>query len=423
MDAEPPEDSTNKPHDPYAALRLPGVGLYLVGNVLTILGMQAQTMTVEWEVYERTQSYLALGLIGLVQFLPLVALTLPAGQQADRAGRKLTVMVSMAAVAGCSLGLAWISVAGADVGWIYLCLLASGVARAFLRPAKAALLPEIVPREHFASAVTWNMNGFQLASMIGPAVGGHIVAWFGSAWPVYLLDAGATLASLALLMPVRVPRREIAPTETNLATLLAGLRFVFGHRVILGAIALDMFAVLLGGAVALLPVYAEDILLVGPEGLGWLKTAPAVGALIFSFLLAHRPPIKHSGKTLLWTVAGFGAATIGFGFSRSYSVSLVMLFFTGAFDIVSVVIRHTLVQLLTPDDMRGRVSAVNSVFISASNELGGFESGAVAAWAGPTASVVSGGIGTLAVVVLIGWFWPDLRRYGRLVGEEQPPKH
>lgn len=417
MDTQPPEDSTAKPHDPYASLRLPGVGLYVIGNVLTILGMQAQTMTVEWEVYERTESYLALGLIGLVQFLPLAALSLPAGHQADRAGRKLTVMISMAVVAACSLGLAWISIVQADVGWMYLCLLASGVARAYLRPAKQALLPEIVPREHFTNAVTWNMNGFQLAAIVGPAVGGQMVAWLGSAWSVYLLDAAATLTSLALLVPVRVPRRQLAPAEANLATLLAGLRFVFGHRVILGAIALDMFAVLLGGAVALLPVYAKDILEVGPVGLGWLKTAPAVGALIFSLVLAHRPPLKRAGQTLLWAVAGFGAATIVFGFSRSYILSLSMLFLTGAFDIVSVVIRHTLVQLLTPDDMRGRVSAVNSVFIGASNELGGFESGAVAAWLGPTASVVSGGVGTLVVVLVIGWLWPELRRYGRLAGE------
>ncbi|HEV3343476.1 MAG TPA: MFS transporter, partial [Pirellulales bacterium] len=201
--------------------------------------------------------------------------------------------------------------------------------------------------------------------------------------------------------------------------LLAGFRFVQRNKIILAAITLDMFAVLLGGAVALLPVYAEDILQVGARGLGWLRTMPAVGALVLSFVLAHRPPTAHAGKTLLWAVAGFGAATIVFGFSHSYALSLAMLFLTGAFDIVSVVIRHTLVQLLTPDEMRGRVSAINSVFIGASNELGAFESGLIAQMFTPVISVVSGGIGTLLVVLGAAWLWPELRRYERLHGNPE----
>jgi hypothetical protein len=200
---------------------------------------------------------------------------------------------------------------------------------------------------------------------------------------------------------------------------LVGAQFVWNNKVILGAMTLDMFAVLLGGAVALLPAYADDILHVGANGLGWMQAAPAIGALITSFVLAHRRPIERAGPTLLWMVAGFGVATIVFGISTSFSLSVTMLFFTGAFDMVSVVIRHTLVQLLTPDEMRGRVSAVNGMFIGASNELGRFESGAVAAWLGTEFSVVSGGIGTLAVVVLVAALWPQLARYGRLDGKER----
>jgi MFS family permease len=404
------------PHDPYAALRFWNFRFYLVGNVLAIFGMQMQTVAVQWEIYQRTRSPLALGLVGLVQFLPVISLTLPAGHEADRSHRKAIVMLAMFSIACCSVGLAWVSFGMADIGWMYLLLLFSGVARAFLQPAKAALLPQIVPRAAFSNAVTWNMSGFQLAAILGPAVGGQIIYYTKVAWPVYLIDAASTFSFLVLLALMHVPRHAAAAAASTGQALLAGLRFVGRNKVILAAITLDMFAVLLGGAVALLPLYAEDILEVGARGFGWLRTAPAVGALLFSFLVAHRPPIEKAGKTLLWVVAGFGLATIVFGFSRSYALSLCMLFLIGAFDIVSVVIRHTLVQLLTPDEMRGRVSAVNSVFIGASNELGGFESGLVAQLVSPVFSVVSGGVGTLLVVVIVAWLWPELRRYGRLQG-------
>ncbi len=412
---EPSEDSA-APHDPYAALRLRDFRFYLAGNVLAIFGRQAQTLAVGWELYERTHSPFALGLEGLVQFLPVAALTLPAGHEADRSHRKAIVMIAMFTLVCCSLGLAWISLAKADVGLIYICLLASGVARAFLQPAKASLLPQIVPRETFSNAVTWNMNGFQMAAITGPAVGGQLIALFESAWVVYVLDAAMTSVFLLLLAVMHVPRHVGSSGPSSLHTLLAGISFVWRNQVILGAMTLDMFAVLFGGAVTLLPVFAEDILHVGPSGLGWLRTAPAIGALVMSLVLAHRPPAARAGRTLLSVVAGFGMATVVFGFSRSYPLSLAMLFLTGACDIVSVVIRHTLVQLLTPDAMRGRVSAVNSMFIGASNELGGFESGVLAAWLGVTVSVVSGGIGTLAIVLVAACLWPELRRYGPLTG-------
>lgn len=411
---EEPSEHPAAAHDPYAALRLRNFRFYLAGNFMAIFGMQAQTLAVGWELYERTHSAFALGLEGLVQFLPVAALTLPAGHEADRSHRKAIVMIAMATMACCSLGLAWISIAQGDVGLIYICLLASGVARAFLQPAKASLLPQIVPRETFSNAVTWNMNAFQMAAITGPAVAGQLIGWFKSAWIVYVLDAGMTSVFLLFLAVMHVPRHLGTSGPSSLSTLLAGLSFVWRHQVILGAMALDMFAVLLGGAVTLLPIFALDVLEVGPRGLGWLRTAPAIGALMMSFLIAHRPPVDRAGRALLTAVAGFGLATIAFGVSKYYALSLAMLFLTGTFDIVSVVIRHTLVQLLTPDAMRGRVSAVNSMFIGASNELGGFESGVVAAWFGVTASVVSGGIGTLAIVVLAAWLWPELRRYGQL---------
>ncbi|HUY31375.1 MAG TPA: MFS transporter [Pirellulales bacterium] len=405
-------------HDPYAALRLGNFRLYMSGNVPAICGMQMQTVAVGWDVYERTHSPMALGLVGLVQFLPVIALTLNAGHLADRAQRKSIVISAMCVISGCSFALTAVSLWKADIGLVYLCLLFSGVARAFMQPAKASLLPQIVPRHIFSNAVTWNMGGFQLASIAGPALGGYLIAYQGNATVVYLFDALATLVFVVSLSFVKTgsyePSRE---QQAGQRAFVAGMHFVWRNKVILAAMTLDMFAVLLGGAVMLLPIYAEDVLDVGSKGLGWLRTAPAVGALLVSVVMAHRPPFEHAGRTLLWVVFGFGVATIVFGLSHSYWLSLLMLFLTGAFDFVSVVIRHTLVQMLTPDAMRGRVSAVNSMFIGASNELGGFESGLVAQLTSPLVSVVSGGVGTLLVVAAVAIGWPQLRRYGRLDGK------
>lgn len=418
--AAPAHDpNVERAHDPYAVLRVRNFQFYLAGNALAIFGMQMQTVAVGWEIYERTRDPLDLGLVGLVQFLPVAALTLPAGHVADLLNRKYVIMASMFSLACCSLGLAWISAHQGAVFWMFVCLLASGVARAFLQPAKSSFLPQIVARERFATAVTWNMGAFQLASVAGPAAGGFMIAWLKRATDVYVLDAAAALAFFAMLALINCPRHVPARESVRWRTLLVGAKFVWSNKVILGAMTLDMFAVLLGGAVALLPAYADDILHVGANGLGWMQAAPAIGALITSFVLAHRRPIERAGPTLLWMVAGFGAATIVFGVSTSFALSLAMLFVTGAFDMVSVVIRHTLVQLLTPDEMRGRVSAVNGMFIGASNELGRFESGAVAAWLGTEFSVVSGGLGTLAVVALVAALWPQLARYGRLDGKHR----
>lgn len=407
-------------HDPLAALRIAGFRRYLTGNVFAALGMQMQTVAVGWEVWDRTKSAWLLSLVGLAQFLPVIALVLPAGHVADRFPRKKILFCCLALLITSSIGLALLSATQGDVRWMYVFLVLTGIARAFQQPTKASFLPQIVPRERFNNAVTWSTGGFHLASVVGPGVGGVVIWLTRSAMPVYALDAGATLVFLLLLIGVPYRRQALSTGEISLRTLLAGLRFVYHTKTILAAITLDMFAVLLGGATMLFPVYAQDILHVGPTGLGLMRAAPAIGALAMSFVLAYRPPIRRAGPALLWSVAGFGAATILFGVSRSFPLSLGMLFLTGAFDNISVVIRHTLVQMQTPDAMRGRVSAVNSLFIGASNELGGFESGAVAALTSPTISVVAGGLGTLAVVSTAAALWPEIRRYGRLDGTPEP---
>jgi MFS family permease len=273
--------------------------------------------------------------------------------------------------------------------------------------------------------VTWNSGAFQLSSILGPAVGGFIIEHnHHRAWPVYALNALAALTCCVLVSLVRRQHIVAVREKMSLKNLLTGFRFVFATRVIIGIISLDMFAVLLGGATALLPVYAKEILHVGPQKLGLLQTALPLGAILCSFVLAHRPPMQRAGRSLLWAVAGFGVATIGFGLSPWFWLSFLMLFLCGATDNVSVVVRHTLVQMLTPDEKRGRVSAVNNLFIGTSNELGEFESGTVAQVFGPTlgntvatgamVSVVSGGVGTILVVLAIAWFWPEIRNYGRL---------
>ncbi len=276
------------------------------------------------------------------------------------------------------------------------------------------MLPQLVPTEHFANAVTWNSSGFHMASVLGPAIGGLLIKQTESPISVYLLDTTAAGLFITSLLLLNIRRTDWIPRSLDFKELVAGFRFIWDHQLILGVLSLDLFAVLLGGAVTLLPVYADDILQVGPSGLGWLRTAPAVGALLMAILLAHRPPLTRAGLMMLLSVAGFGAATIVFGFSRSFALSMTMLFLTGALDNISVVIRHTLVQTTTPDGLRGRVSSVNSLFIGASNELGGFESGIVAYYFGPVFSVVSGGIGTILVVLVIAMKMPKLRRYDRL---------
>ena len=412
--AKPANPASPAGENPYDVLRNRDLLLYLTGRFVASLGQQMLTVAVGWELYERTNSALALGLVGLTQMVPMVLFTLPAGHVADNHDRKRIILVTTFIIGCASVGLTLISSMKADVFWIYFCLFAAGTARTFLWPASSAFLPHLVSRQQFSKAVTWSSGSFQLSSVVGPAVGGAIIAWTHRAAPVYAANAAASFVCLLLMGLVHRSHVIALKERMNLRSLIVGFRFVFANRIILGTITLDLFAVLLGGATALLPVYAKDILQAGPAGLGLLQAALPSGSLLCALVLAHRPPLQQAGRTLLWAVAIFGLATIAFGVSRWFWLSFAMLFVCGAVDNISVVVRHTLVQLLTPDEKRGRVSAVNSLFIGTSNELGGFESGTVAHWFGPIFSVVSGGIGTVVVVFAVALIWPEIRKYGRL---------
>jgi MFS family permease len=400
-------------HDPYAALRLRDVRLYLAGSFLSAFGLQLQTWTAYWQIYERTGSEMSLAIVGLVQVVPVILLTLPAGHLADRFNRKHLIIAALLLVGICSLGLAAASYFQLANAWTYVFLFGTGVGRAVQQPAKAAIFPQLVPREHFANAVTWGTTTFQFAAITGPAVVGALLWLFTDNAYVYLLSALSAFTFTVMLG--MVPYQFVPPKEeeTSLQDVVAGAKFVWNSKVVLGATALDMFAVLFGGAEALFSVYAKEILKVGELGYGAMLAAQPIGALCMSVVQSHRRPFERSGVVLLWTVVGFGFTSIAFGLSRSLPMALFALFFMGAFDNVSVVLRHTLVQLLTPDAMRGRVSAINSMFISISNELGGFESGSVAYLTTPVISVVSGGVGTIAVTAIAAMALPQLRAYRR----------
>src|SRR5712691_5573866 len=437
-----------RPHDPYAAFRFGGFSLFTLGNLLSIMGRQMLAVAVEWEIYARTHSATALGLVGLVIAIPVVALSLPAGHLADRFSRKRIILISQIFSALASIALALVSwkhlaipqiaplragnhalaaIAAvferhhpvfhfddASIPLIYLLLFIGAVARTFSWAARSSFFPTLVSRDAFANAVTWNNSIFQVGSVVGPAMSGLLVAYIGFPF-VYLLDALCAFSFFLLVVPIH--RSTQVRDQTGASTwksLIAGLRFVLRKKVILATITLDLFAVLLGGATALLPIFADQILHRGPIGLGWLRAAPAIGSFAMAVAIAYLPPMRKAGRTLLWCVSGFGAATIIFGASRWFWLSLLMLFLTGVFDSVSVVVRQTLVQLLTPDEMRGRVSAVNNIFIGTSNEFGALESGLTAALFGPVLSVIGGGIGTILVVIVVALKWPQTRKIGAL---------
>ena len=435
-------------HDPYAAFRFADFSLFTAGNLLSITGRLMLAVAVEWEIYARTHSATALGLVGLVIAVPVVALSLPAGHLADRVSRKRIILVSQLFSGLASVALALVSwrhlsipdvplIRTANVGLtaitsfferhnpmfhfddpsvplIYLLLFIGASARTFSWTARSSFFPTLVSRDAFANAVTWNNTVFQIGSVAGPALSGLLVAYIGFPF-VYLLDALFACAFFLLVLPIRrskqVPDRSGASTWKS---LIAGVRFVFQRKVILATITLDLFAVLLGGATALMPIFADQILHCGPVGLGWMRAAPAIGAFATALFVAHARPMRQAGKTLLWCVTGFGLATILFGLSKIFWLSLVLLLLVGAFDSVSVIIRGSIVQLITPDEMRGRVSSVNNIFIGTSNEFGALESGLTAALFGPVISVVAGGIGTILVVLGVAFRWPATRRIGAL---------
>lgn len=396
-------------HDPYAALRHRDFRLLLIGTFITSFSDQLVSFSIGWELWLRTHNALALGFVGLAQATPVILLSLIAGHAADHYDRKRIVILTQALLAVSSLGLAAVSYSEGAVPLIYLCLFGIGIARAFNSPAASTLLPQTVPPELFTSASTWSSSVWQLASILGPAVAGFLVILLPRVAYIYALDAVAGLTFLTLVSMINGRPLALSTSASTWESLKDGVKFIRSTKEILASITLDLFAVLFGGAVTLLPVYATDILQVGATGLGVLRAAPSIGALVMAVTLAHLPPFKRAGRTLLLVVAGFGVATIVFGLSRNFLLSVLALAVTGALDNVSVVIRSALMLTRTPDGMRGRTWAVNAIFISASNELGGFESGLAATLFGPTLSVVLGGIGTILVVLFVARVWPEMR--------------
>lgn len=400
--------------DPYAALKEKNYLLYSIGNLFFQLGKMMLVVAVGWEIYERTHSSMALGYIGLAQVIPVILLTLIAGHVADQYDRRRVVIGSQVLMGLATAGLLALSYFNGSVLGMYVCLFFIGMGRSFNSPANAALLPQIVSEANFTNAITWSSLNFQMASVLGPALGGFLIAVFHSAAPVYLIDLLCILLYLICLFWLKTTPREIPKKAVTLKTMAAGLEYVWKTKIIFAAIALDMFAVLFGGAITLLPAYTKDILHVGADALGLLQAASSLGAILTALVIARLGEFRNSGILLLWCVAVFGVATIVFGLSEHFWLSFAMLFLLGAVDNVSVVIRQALVQLRTPDDMRGRVSAINYVFIGTSNELGGFESGLVANFFGPVFSVVSGGIATILVVIATAFMSPSLRNLDRL---------
>jgi MFS family permease len=414
------------------AFTYPNFVSYTLARFLIVVSLEMQSIAVGWQVYEITRRPIDLGYVGLAQFAPGFALFLFAGHAADLFDRRKLLMWCYGGFALCSallLAISWR--APQSVHSIYVVLVLLGVFRSFNFPVSRALLPQLVPEEHFSNAVAWNASTFQIATIAGPAIGGIAYALFRGPDAVYAIAVTVSIVSTILTLRIHPqptsPEKELAERvadrvadkeSVSLRTVLAGFRFIWEKKLILGSISLDMFAVLLGGAVALLPVYARTILHTGPWGLGLLRSAPGVGAALMAIVVAHRPIRRRAGLTMLLCVAAFGVLTIVFGISHSLILSLVALFLIGASDMVSVIIRATLVQVATPDEMRGRVNAVDMLFIGVSNELGEFESGLTAQWFGTVPAVVLGGVGTLLVIVTWAWLFPELRNADQLTVAE-----
>jgi MFS family permease len=394
-----------------AAFQYPSFVLFQTARFFIVLATEMQSVAVGWQVYEITRRPLDLGLVGLAQFLPGVLLFLVSGHVADRYDRrKLIVICYLGFALCCSLLLLTAVRDVRSVVYMFAVLVLLGVVRSFTGPVSRALLPQLVPEEHFPSAVAWASTIFQGAAILGPALGGIIYAFFRGPAAVYVLAVLMAIAAILCTLQINTQAKPRAREPINFTTVSAGLRYIWREKLILGSISLDLFAVFLGGAVALLPVYAREILLTGPWGLGLLRTAPGVGAAAMAIFLAHRPIQRKVGLIMLWCVAGFGFFTILFGISHSLVLSLIALVFVGATDMVSVIVRGVLIQVATPDEMRGRVNAVDMVFIGASNEFGEFESGLTAQWFGTVPAVVIGGIGTLVVTAIWAWRFPELRK-------------
>jgi MFS family permease len=393
------------------AFQYPSFVFFQTARFFIVLATEMQSVAVGWQVYEITKRPLDLGLVGLAQFLPGILLFLVSGHVADRYDRRKLIVICYVGFALCCGLLLVTSMRNVrSVYYIFAVLALLGVVRSFTGPVSRALVPQLLPEEHFTNAVAWASTIFQGAAILGPALGGLIYAFFRGPSAVYILAVIMAIAAVICTLKIKTESKPRTREPINLTTVSAGLRYIWREKVVLGSISLDLFAVFLGGAVALLPVYAREILLTGPWGLGLLRAAPGVGAAAMAIFLAHRPLRRKVGLIMLWCVAGFGVSTILFGISRSLVLSLIALFFVGATDMVSVIVRAVLIQVATPDEMRGRVNAVDMVFIGASNEFGEFESGLTAQWLGTLPAVVLGGVGTIIVTAIWAWRFPELRR-------------
>jgi MFS family permease len=423
------------PHDPHraaAAFESRDFRRYQLGRLLVIMGAEAQAVAVAWQIYAITHRAIDLGYTGLALFLPGILFLILSGHTADRYDRRHVILVCYSLQCLCTATLLYLSWIGTrHVFPLFAVLFLIGTGRAFSGPASSALLPHLVPKHHFVNAVSWGASIFQLANFVGPALGGllftlPLARWLPAPTGAHLAG-GAVVYAFTLVtlvgflfliasLSVRPGRQEQRGMSSE--TLLAGFRYMWRKKLLLGVTTLDLFAVLLGGAVALLPIFAEDILHSGPSGLGILRAAPAFGALSISILLTIRPMKHKAGKRMLFCVALFGAATVVFGLSRNIALSLAALFVVGASDMVSVIVRSSMLQLATPQGVRGRVSAVNSLFVGASNEFGSFESGVTAQWWGAVTAVVVGGVGAIVVTGVWTALFPSLRRVDRLSVDE-----
>lgn len=406
-------------HDPYAALRVTNYRRFIVSLLMMTVSTQIQAVVVAWQIYDITRDPLSLGLMGLVEALPYIGLALYAGHVADRKNRHHVAIAALTLMFLCSVALLTFNLIPGFLHRFgalpfYAVIFVSGIARSFAQPSRQALGAELIDRSLYANAVAWRSSTWQTAAVVGPALGGLIYG-FASARVAYVADAFMMAFAVIVFSSIAYsPREIVTPDESIGESLSSGLRFVFRESVLFSALTLDLFSVLLGGAEALLPVFADQILHVGPQGLGILRAAPAAGAVVASVYLAHRPPFKRAGRTLLLAVATFAVCIIIFGLSPSFVLSTAVLALSGVADNVSVLIRSTLLQTLTPERLLGRVSSVNSIFVGSSNELGAFESGVMAKLIGTVPSVIFGGAASLAVVMTIGALVPRLRRLGRI---------
>ncbi len=393
--------------DPYIAMRFPEFRSYIVMRFLFTFAYQVQAVVIGWHIYQLTKDPLSLGLIGLAEAIPSIMVTLYGGYIADKSDKKKLLIWIIGSMLCCS---AVLTVVTTDevlrlIGQtpviiiIYIMIFFIGITRGFYSPTAFALMAQIIPKEHYTNSSTWNSGSWQIASIMGPAVGGLLYAFSGITACFLVIVTFLALALGCILFFVKNYPAYFVPKENIFKSLSEGIQFVFKSRMILGALSLDMFSVFFGGAVALMPIFAHDILKVGAEGLGFMRAAPAFGAVITMFILAKYPPMNKPWRNLLLAVAGFGISIICFGLSRNFYLTLLCLFFEGAFDSVSVIIRSTILQILTPEEMRGRVSAVNGIFINSSNEIGAFESGATARLMGTIPSVIFGGSMTILIVI------------------------